>query len=340
MDAPLTAVLVGCGGISNAWLKAIATMPDVRLVGFVDINRAAAEARAAEYGWTDAAIGTDLAAMLEQVRPDCVFDCTIPEAHTPTALTAFAHGCHVLSEKPLADSMENARRAVAAAQAAGKTYAIIQNRRFDPNLERLCAFIGSGAIGQITTVDADFYVGAHFGGFRDYMRHVLLLDMAIHTFDTARKLCGADPLAVYCREWNPPGSWYDQDAAAVALFEMSGDIAFTYRGSWCAEGLITTWESEWRIVGTNGSVRWDGAHGFRAQVVAATGTFFSKWDDVELPPAPELPAVGHAGVIRDFVDAVRSGRTPETVCTDNIKSLAMVFGAIDSAEQGRRVVIG
>ena len=46
---------------------------------------------------------------------------------------------------------------------------------------------------------------------------------------------------------------------------------------------------------------------------------------------------GHEGLIRDFVDCLRTGRTPETICTNNIKSLAMVFGAIESA-MTRRVV--
>jgi predicted dehydrogenase len=244
-----------------------------------------------------------------------------------------------LGEKPLADSMENARRAVAAAEAAGKLYAVIQNRRYDPNLLRLCSFLASGAIGEVTTIDADFYVGAHFGGFRDHMRHVLLLDMAIHTFDAARKMAGADPLAVYCYEWNPRGSWYDRDAAAVAVFEMTGGLVFTYRGSWCAEGLNTTWESTWRITGTRGSVCWDGAEGFKSQIVKETGGFFSTWEDLTLPPGPADIATGHAGVIREFVACVRSGGTPQTAAADNIKSLAMVFGAITSAEQKQRVLV-
>jgi predicted dehydrogenase len=48
---------------------------------------------------------------------------------------------------------------------------------------------------------------------------------------------------------------------------------------------------------------------------------------------------GHGGCIFHFLDCIRTGREPETICTDNIKSLAMVFGAIESAETGRRVEI-
>lgn len=339
MQQPITAVLVGCGSISRSWLTAIQAMPDIQIVGFVDLFPQTAQERAAEFGWTQAAIGSNLDLMLAQRHPDCVFDCTIPESHTTVALTAFQHGCHVLGEKPLADSMDNAARAVAAAEDAGKLYAVIQNRRYDPNLQRLCDFLAGGEIGPITTVNADFYVGAHFGGFRDRMHHVLLLDMAIHTFDAARKISGADPLAVYCHEWNPAGSWYDHDAAAVAIFELSGGLVFTYRGSWCAEGLNTTWESDWRIYGTQGAVRWNGADEFQAQAVAQTGSFFSKWSDLALPPAPAELLTGHAGVIREFVDCVRSGDKPQTIAGDNIKSLAMVFAAIESAERRQRVEI-
>ena len=90
---------------------------------------------------------------------------------------------------------------------------------------------------------------------------------------------------------------------------------------------------------------WDGADDFKVQVVAKTEregsrAFFSEWEAVDVPPADPADKIGsHGGVIRDFVDAVKSGGTPETVCTDNIKSLAMVFGAVESAESGQRVAI-
>jgi predicted dehydrogenase len=229
---------------------------------------------------------------------------------------------------------------VAAAEQAGKLFAVIQNRRFHPGIRRLSRFLRAGAIGEITTVDSDFYIGAHFGGFRDHMEHVLLLDMAIHTLDAARLIAGADPVSVYCKEWNPAGSWYDHDASAVAVYELDNGIVYTYRGSWCAEGMNTSWECDWRVIGRKGSVVWDGGEGFEAQVVAQSGGFRSEYDDVEVPPLDPADKVGaHAGQIADFVDCVRGGRTPETIAGDNIKSLAMVFGAIESAGQAREIKV-
>jgi predicted dehydrogenase len=336
----LTAVLVGCGSMSRTWARTAAEIENFDLVGFVDIFEEAARARAEEYGEPDWVVGTDLEAVLAQTRPDIVFDCTVPEAHIQVTLTALAHGAHVLGEKPLADSLDNARKMIAAAEAAGKVYAVMQNRRFDPNIRRVRTLVESGRLGPLTTLNSDFYVGAHFGGFRDRMEHVLLLDMAIHTFDAARFISGADPVSVYCKEWNPAGSWYDHDAAAVAIFEMSNGLVYTYRGSWCAEGLRTTWESDWRVVGPQGTIIWHGDERMQAQVVAGDEGFFRPLEDVDLPETvPPAKTGGHAGLIREFVEAVRTNQTPETIASDNVKSLAMVFGAIESAQSGQPVSI-
>ena len=340
MTDKVRAVLAGCGGISNAWLKGAQSIEGLEIIGLVDIIRDAAEKRAEQYNLQNAAIDTDLAAMLERLQPDVVFNCTIPSAHREVTLAGLEHGCHVLSEKPLADSMESAREMVAAAERANRLFAVIQNRRYHDSIRRLSRFLRDGTLGTITTVDSDFYIGAHFGGFRDHMEHVLLLDMAIHTFDAARLIAGADPVSVYCKEWNPVGSWYDHDASAVAVFELSDGIVYTYRGSWCSEGVNTTWECDWRIIGDKGSVTWDGGEGFQAQVVAETGGFRSEMKDLAIPELHPDDRIGsHAGQIADFIDCVRTGRTPETTGSDNIQSLGMVFGAIESAEKGVPVEI-
>lgn len=336
----LRAVLVGCGQMSKEWIRVARTIPEFEIVGFVDLEREAAQQRVDEYSDVAHAVAsTDFEAVLQEFSPDIVFDCTIPAAHASVTMTALKYDCHVLGEKPMADSMENARRMVQMAQETGKLYAVIQNRRYDPNIRRLRRFIDSQALGGITTINSDFFIAPHFGGFRDQMQHVLLLDMAIHTFDAARYLCKADPVSVYCKEWNPAGSWYTHGASAMAIFEMTDGIIYTYRGSWCAEGLPTPWESDWRIIGQQGTVKWNGNEEMKAQCVSQTGSFLSSHEDIEIPVEENDLQVGHSGIIREFVECVRAGTIPETICTDNIKSLAMVFGAIESAETGKEIRI-
>ena len=333
-------LLVGCGGISRAWLNVIRDLPGIEVAGFVDLNPGAARERAAEAGVPGALTGSDLAAALSAVKPDVLLNCTTPEAHAATTVAGLRAGCHVLVEKPLADTKENAAAMLAAARESGKILAVTQNRRYQKGIRRLKRFLDSGALGRVGTVHSDFLIGAHFGGFRDAMRHVLLVDMAIHTFDAARLIVGADPAHVSCTEWNPAGSWYAHDASAAAVFEMADGCVYTYRGSWCAEGLNTSWECDWRIIGENGSVKWDGGDGFVAQVVAERGGFHSKWKEIEVPPATDAdPDGGHGGVIREFFRCVAEGGVPETAAEDNVKSLAMVLAAVASAEAGRRVSV-
>jgi predicted dehydrogenase len=336
---PLRAILVGCGGICGAWLPHIVKNPGVKIVALVDLNPESAQRRAREYELDDVLLATSLEGALSIKDADVVFDCTVPAAHHDVTMIALRHGCHVLGEKPLADSMEHARAMVAEAQRAQRIYAVIQNRRYNAGIRRLRAFLESGALGRITTACCDFFIGIHVSGFRQQMEHVLLLDMAIHTFDAARFLLGgARARTALCHEWNPPGSGLGHGAAAEAIFEMAGDATFIYRGSWCAEGLHTSWEGSWRIIGEKGSVLWDGKEGFRAEVPEQAESFTWPQRALEVPPA-EFPAQssGHESIIAEFIAAVQNGTAPETVCTDNILSLAMVFSAIESAARGARV---
>src|SRR6185437_15219626 len=108
--------------------------------------------------------------------------------------------------------------------------------------------------------------------------------MAIHTLDAARFMAGKTPLAVYCLENNPQGSWYAHGAAANAIFEFSDGVVFNYRGSWAAEGANTSWESSWRIVGTKGTLLWDGYDNFEAKRVLGDSGFFRDLAALDVPP--------------------------------------------------------
>lgn len=337
------AVLAGCGAMAKGWLKALAETPElagrVVVVGLVDLDLGAANRLRDEFGLS-AATGTDLDAMLTQTKPDLLFDVVIPSARRDVVMTGLRHGCHVLTEKPMAASLAEARDLVAAAKSAGRIHAVVQNRRYVEGVRRTREMIESGVLGELTALHADFFIGAHFGGFREQMQDVLLLDMAIHTLDAARFMAGADPLAVYALESNPRGSWYAHGAVANAIFEFSDDVLFTYRGSWVAEGGTTSWESQWRIVGTTGTLLWDGAERFEARAVAGDSGFLRPLRDVAVPPPPRPAQThGHASVIAEFLDAIETGRVPETAGSDNIKSLAMVFAAIESARTRQRVLI-
>ncbi|HET6428865.1 MAG TPA: Gfo/Idh/MocA family oxidoreductase [Phycisphaerae bacterium] len=331
------AVVVGAGGISRAWFGPLAA-EKVNVVGVVDLKLDAARERIEQYGLKCAA-STDLPATLKRTRPDFVVDLTVPEAHCSVTCTALAHGCHVIGEKPMASSMAEARRMVRAADRAGRCYMVSQSRRWDARHEVVRRVAAGGKLGTLTTINCDFYIPAHFGGFRVKMASPLILDMAIHQFDLARYFTGADPKAVYAYEFNPPGSWYAGDAAASCIFEMSDGIVFTFRGSWCAEGCQTSWNGNWRIIGEKGTLLYENDRPPVAQVAGDKQAFFRGTKDVKIPPE-RLKHPGQHGALREMLARIRRGKTPPCECHDNIKSLSMVFAAMDSARKHRRVAIG
>ncbi len=334
--AAFRALLVGAGGMGRAWGKNLVECDLTEIAGWIDIRADAAAEAADKLELKEVYTGDDLDKAIAEIKPDFVVDVTIPEAHKDVTLKALAAGLTVIGEKPMTVSMENAREMVAASEKANKLYMVSQSRRYNNNLRAYRRLIDE-KVGKLGILNSDFYLGPHFGGFREEMPSPLLLDMAIHTLDAARYLCNADPISVYCDEFNPEWSWYKGNVSATAIFEMSGGLRYTYRGSWCAEGRQTSWEADWRGIGPNGTAVWNGDDAPSADIVSERGPFYSP---VETTASDvEGGYEGIAGSLRDFLNALQTGDTPMGECHDNIKSLAMVFAAIESAKLGQRIPV-
>lgn len=323
--------------MGKAWARNLASNERTQVAGWVDIRPGAVDAAVEELGLAGVTSHDDVHQALSDVKPDFLVDVTTPESHHSVTLASMEAGVPVLGEKPMASSMEEAREMVAASERAGRLYMVSQSRRYDAHLSAFRRLISEN-IGAPGILNADFFLGPHFGGFRDEMQSPLLLDMAIHTMDAARFLTGADPVSVYCDEFNPAWSWYKGNAAALAIFEMTGGLRYTYRGCWCSEGRHTSWEADWRAVGPGGTVTWNGFDDIRGEAVEGAGRFFSQFRALA-PVQDEQVKPGIEGSLEEFLYALDTGATPMGECHDNIKSLAMVFGAIESAKTGERIPI-
>jgi predicted dehydrogenase len=340
----MRAIHVGCGAMSREWLRSAAEL-GIQVRALVDIEEKNARLRAAEFN-LDVPIYTDLKTAIQEAQADAVFDCTIPAAHKQVSSIALAAGLHVLEEKPLALNFQDAADLVGLAKTAGKLHVVLQNRRFKRGIRQLREMLLQGVIGELTTVHVDFFVAPHFGGFREVMSHVLLADMAIHAFDAARFVTGLNAQSVFCEEWIPKNSWYASGPSVVAIFRMGAGVRFSYRASWCADGFRTSWDGAWRIIGTEGTLIWDGEEELRAErlpadhLTAQPNAFLKEMETV-LPTIEPDPAQtrGHFSVMNQFLSAATGGPLPETVSSDNIHSLAMVLAAIESAEQGKWVEV-
>ena len=163
-----------------------------------------------------------------------------------------------------------------------------------PSVRRIRRFLASGAIGAPTSIHCRLL---RRPAFRRLPRGDAPCAAARHGDPHLRR--GAlhgdrpEPHGVYCHEWEPANSWYQQGSSAAAdLRDGAAACVFTYRGSWCADGFRTSWEAAWRIVGERGTLIWDGFDDIRAEV--ATGGRDGLFDNGEpVERAAARPARPH-----------------------------------------------
>ncbi len=324
---PLRVVVAGAGGMGRAWLAAIHGAPDAVVVGVADVDTERARAVADELAGPGVRTGADAVALALETDAQALVDVTTPAAHHPVTTGALFAGLPVLGEKPVAASLAEALSLAAAAEVSGELFMVSQSRRWNPHVFALRELVAG--LGQVAVATTQFFRAPHFGGFREEMANPLLVDMAIHPFDSARYVLGSEPLSVYCEAFNPSWSWFDGSAAAAAVFTFENGVRYSYTGSWVAPGAQTSWNGEWRISGLEGTVAWDGEStpvSLRADGTARHAT----------TPRGD-PRQGIASALHEFVSALRTGVVPMGEVHENVMSLAMVEAAVASAAAGARV---
>jgi predicted dehydrogenase len=327
---------VGVGGFGATWLRALRN--EVEIGALVDVDPVAIEEAAALTGVDLDRCYTDLDAALSVARADVALIVVPPEAHRAVATRCLEAGLPVLVEKPLAGTRQDCEALVAAAERTGRELAVSQNYRYRPVMETARRVLASGLLGPIGQARVEFRLHHDFRGtFRESMEHPLLLDMAVHHFDLIRFVCGLEPRSVAARTWNPPWSQFAGDACAACVFDMESGARVVYDGCWHPRSQSTDWNCRWLVDCEGGVLTID-----RDRVAIAEGADphrpLEPGDEQEIPLV-ELADGDQAAVLRDFMAAVRDGRPAPTTAADNLRSLEMVFAAVDAAGSGREVAI-
>ncbi len=335
-------IVAGCGSIVNKWMANALKREDVEIVALADPFPENAKALAARYALS-LPIFADVEKAIAQGNANLMFDTTPPAVHEAVVVAGLRAGLDVFGEKPMTDQMDSAHRMVAAAEASGKRYFLMQNRRYLHGIRTLRRLIEQGAVGKPYHVSVDMLLGAHFTGFRNQMDHPLIVDMSIHTFDEARYLLSdAKAVSCYCQEYNPPHSWYKGDGGADCIFEMSDGSVLNFRGSWVSRSENTSAHGSWSVSCGEGAACWDGYRKVwlnEAQPVPPGAGYF---EEEGLRREIALDTAGreeHDGCLDDMFRALLAGESMQTDCRNNIHSLAMVHAAVESSASGRKVLL-
>jgi predicted dehydrogenase len=132
-------------------------VPNVEILWFCDKQDSQARKARAKWG-KRGVVGTDFEDLLNQARPDVVHVCTPPSTHAEFACKALESGCHVLLEKPMTTSLEDAQRVLAVRASSGQALCMMHNHMFDPIIIRVRNLVESGALGELVYAEGRFFL--------------------------------------------------------------------------------------------------------------------------------------------------------------------------------------
>lgn len=330
-------IQLGIGRMGNTWLNAVKRSSKVDFAGFVDINDDMARAQAEAFNLDPAAVFNTLPEALEKLDTDAVIDVTPPQFHKANSLIALEAGLPVLSEKPLAYTLEDARAIVAKAEETGVIHMVAQNYRYRPVSQTVKSVLDSGQLGAVAAVQSEYYGGPHFGGFREEMRHPLIIDMSIHHFDMMRFFLGGNAQEISARSWNPQWSWFDGDASASAMIVFENGVHASYTASWCSRALGTSGNANWRFECEKGVLRVEDdvvSVQHLLGVGDGRGAAANLHDEVQVVPAETMRREGQDYLLHEFYEAVTTGKDIGTPAQDNIHTIEFVFGVARACDSG------
>jgi predicted dehydrogenase len=323
-------IIVGIGAFGKKWAELLQKYPLVSLVATVDMNPAAAR-------WSLETLGIPgypcLSQALDKVSADSVLVVTNPSQHKPVILQALQYNKHVLVEKPMVTSIEEASEiATAAERSAGKVM-VAQGYRFLGAAAAIRERLIAGDIGELRAVKIrfrrhvpDVITDPEHSIYA--LPHSILLDMSVHHFDLLRYLTGREVSSVLAMEHDTPDNAFKHPSNAICLMRLEQDIPVVWDGDWCARrSSITSWEGEWQFIGSRGRLFWDG------NIDQAHRTSVR----LEVPGEPSRELMNsepvqerRLKVLEHFIDSINRGQEPEPGILDNQKTLAAVFGSIKS----------
>jgi predicted dehydrogenase len=328
---------LGAGARGRHWLDIVAWHPDFTSVACVDTNEAVLREVRMLPGQEHGRFFTSFEDALSQVQADAVLITSPSFLHASQALQALDAGLAVLVEKPLGLSLSTAEVVVERARAMGRPLMVAENYRFFPAERTVRAMLDAGVTGRVSSavcIDRRHQPSHTQGPWVKSLEYPFLIEIAVHHFDSFRYLFNRQPSSIFAKSYNPPGSSYDQGAAAEALIELYGGFPIQYTGTMVASRYeYSLWiEAEAGDLCTDRKRVWWRATGRR---------FFRPVKRVPVPKGDELPypKAGTVSLLNQFRDALLHGKVPETSGADNLWTLAMVEASLRSAREARTVSI-
>lgn len=347
--------IIGTGWIAEAHVESYKEMPDVEIVAGADLIPGKAEAFFKSYGVEGVRLYPSHKEMLDNEELDAVSVCTYNATHAECTIYALEKGVHVMLEKPMCVTTEEAVEMMRAEKASGKILSVGFQPRLDENMKMIKRIVDSGELGKI------YYVQTGGGRRRGVPNSTFIekktagigamgdigcysLDMVLNGIGYPKPLTvtgytsaffGNNPL------YNNPedAARFDVEDFAAAFVRLEGDIILDFRIAW-AMHIDTPGDSI--ILGTKGALRipstdcWNGSVG---------GPMKLYHDVAGARTETVIPLCKNDGVglfykkIRSFLDAIKENGSAPVPTSQILYNQAIIDGIVKSAEIGREIEI-
>ena len=353
--------IIGTGWIAEAHAESYKNMPDAEVVALADLIPGKAEKFAKDYGFENARLYPDHKSMLENEELDAVSVCTYNMTHAECTIDALKAGVHVLLEKPMCVTTEEAVEIMRAEKESGKILSVGFQPRMDPNMQMIKKIVDSGALGEI------YYIQTGGGRRRGIPNSTFIeqktagigalgdigcysLDMVLNAIGYPKPLTvtgytsnffGTNPMYQYADKFHTAeenAERFNVDDFAAAFIRLEGGIMLDFRIAW-AMHLDTPGDTI--IMGKKGSLRIPSTECWNGTVGGAMKLYT---DVAGAHTETEIPIIKSKGSlfdmkIRSFLDAVLENGVAPVPTSQILYNQAIIDHIGKSAKLGREVPV-
>ena len=343
-DRTRVAVL-GAGFIADIHLESLHRfVPDAEVTAIYSRSGARAETVARKYGiprWFDS-----VDALFEHAEEFDVVDICLPNhQHAAVTLAAAAAGKHVICEKPLCVTLEEADQMIDACQRAGVKLMYAEELCFAPKYERVRKLVQDGALGKVYQMrQSEKHSGPHADWFYDVDQAGggVLMDMGCHAFGWFRWMLGGNPKIESVSATMGTvmhGARGRGEDNAVTIIEFEGGVIGVAEDSWAKLGGM---DDRIEVYGTKGVSYADLFAGNAALTYSEAGYGYalekaSSTKGWTFTIFEEAFNQGYPQELRHFIECVREDKTPLVTGEDGRVVLEIIYAAYESAGLGRKV---
>ncbi|WP_100330457.1 Gfo/Idh/MocA family protein [Bacillus xiapuensis] len=327
--------VIGCGSIAqHRHLPEYSFNQHVELVAVCDSNEERATKAAEKYG---VKAYTSYEKLLQSGEVDAVSVCTSNDLHAPISIAALQAGVHVLCEKPMATSKEEAEAMIEAAKQSGKKLMIAHNQRFVKSHQKARQLIEDGEIGKIYSFRTafghggpeDWSVEGKDGWFFQKEKAFIgaMGDLGVHKTDLLRYLLGEEITEVGAFIETSAKDFSDVDDNAVCILKTESGIIGTLAASWA---YVSKEDNSTIIYGEKAILRLEDDPAYSLVVQYATGEVVN----YQLGKIQSNAADGqnNSHVVEQFVDSILHDKEPPVTGKEGMKSLQVILAALASQE--------